>query len=522
MAAGQIRIPYDSLTLAAVVEELQGFVDGKVQGIRQPNEHDVAIGLYARGAEAMLLLSCHPQFARSYLITRRPANQSQPPAFCAALRARMDGSRLVAIRQISGDRVLEIEVEGSQGTHVLIAELMGKHSNLILTEASGRVVSAAKWVGRSKSSRPIQSGVRYERPPVMGRDPGEALLSPFLRKLLAARNQGLEEALADGFHPVLSVGNGAYPVSVEALGLPEFPRSSISVALEQHFNAAIPEHEANTLRASLVAQLERVILARDVALSDLRQAEELGGKAGQMQRTGELILAYGPGAPIGATVLDAYDYEGNAVQINLDPELGFKENANFYFEKAKKAKGRMGLVRDQIARISADRDQVMALLARIEEEPRLDRLRELQEEAKSRRWLTNQPSPTRTKEERPYEGHRIRELVGPGGVQVLYGENAESNDYLTLRVAKPNDYWVHIRGATSAHVVIVTRNHPEKISKEHLMFAAKVAVQNSPSKHSGYVAVDYTLKKYVRKPRGAAKGTALYTHEKTLHVDGDA
>jgi predicted ribosome quality control (RQC) complex YloA/Tae2 family protein len=103
---------------------------------------------------------------------------------------------------------------------------------------------------------------------------------------------------------------------------------------------------------------------------------------------------------------------------------------------------------------------------------------------------------------------------------VLFGENAESNDYLTLRVARPNDYWLHVRGSTSAHVVIVTGNHPEKIGTEHLIFAARVAVQNSASKHAGYVPVDYTLKRYVRRPRGAPKGTALYTHEKTLHIEG--
>ena len=110
-------------------------------------------------------------------------------------------------------------------------------------------------------------------------------------------------------------------------------------------------------------------------------------------------------------------------------------------------------------------------------------------------------------------------LMAPGGLTVLYGENAESNDYLTLRVAKPSDWWLHVRGHVSAHVVIQTRNQPEKVSKEALMFAAKVAVQHSSLKHSGYVPVDYTLKKYVRKPRGGPKGTALYTHEKTLHVE---
>jgi predicted ribosome quality control (RQC) complex YloA/Tae2 family protein len=125
----------------------------------------------------------------------------------------------------------------------------------------------------------------------------------------------------------------------------------------------------------------------------------------------------------------------------------------------------------------------------------------------------------KAKEDRPYEGHRVRELLGPGGFTILYGETAEANDYLTLRVAKPNDYWLHLRGGVSAHVVIQTGNHPEKVQKEVLLFAAKVVVQHSPSKHAGYVPVDYTLKKHVRKPRGAPKGTALYTHEKTLHIE---
>jgi len=113
----------------------------------------------------------------------------------------------------------------------------------------------------------------------------------------------------------------------------------------------------------------------------------------------------------------------------------------------------------------------------------------------------------------------VRELLGPGGYKVLFGETAEANDYLTLRVAKPNDWWLHVRGHRSAHVVVPTQNQPERVGMEVLLFAAKVAVHNSPTKHSGYVPVDYTLRKYVRRPRGAAMGTVLYTHEKTLHVE---
>lgn len=514
-----MRIPYDSLTLAAVAEELGAFVEGRVQGVRQPDANTVVLGLYAGGREAMFLLSCHPEFARAHFVTKRPANPPQLPTFCATLRSRIDGGRLVGVRQIAFDRVLELEFETSEGRHVLIAELMGKHANLILVDEAPRVITAAKIVGRGKSSRPIVSGGKYERPPVMGPEGAPPKLGKFLTNLLEARGQSLDEALGGGFRPVLSPGNGAYPLSVAALGLPEFSRASISVALEQYYDLEIPEREAAALKASLLSQFERILLAREAALADLRQAEEQGGRAGRMQRFGELILAFGAAAHEGASVLETADYDGAPVTIKLDPELDYRANANRYFERAKHAKGRLGFVREQIARLAADQDDVLALAARVESETRLDRLRDLQEEARRRRWLTTPAPPAKNKEDRPYEGHRVRELMGPGGVTVLYGENAESNDYLTLRVAKSNDYWLHVRGSQSAHVVIVTRNQPEKISREQLLFAAKVAVQNSPSKHAGYVPVDYTLKKYVRKPKGSPKGTAFYTHEKTLHIE---
>lgn len=522
-----MRIPFDSFTLTAVVLELERYVGGRVQGVRQPDENTVHLGLYAGGTESALLLSCHPLFFRAHLVTRRPANAPQPPAFCATLRARIDGGTLVAVRQVAFDRLLEMDFDGPKGPHRLIAELMGKHSNLMLLDETGRVVSAAKWVGRSKSSRPIQPGAPYAYPPVLSlpvnkavsvRTPEEWVnaageqVPPFLRKLIAAG--GVPQVWSPEFAP----GAGAYSVALAPLGLTSHSRVSISIALEQHYELAIPAHESEALRSSIVSQLERVVLAREVALQDLRQAEEAGGKAGLWQRRAELVLAYGPSAPAGAKTIQAWDYDGTELEIAVDPELSFKDNANALFEKAKHAKARLGQIKDQITRLEQDRQAVVGLLQRVVEETKLVRLRELQEEAKSRRWL-NLRTQSVEKEDRPYGGFRIRELMGPGGITVLYGENSEANDHLTLRVARPNDYWLHIRGSASAHVVILTGNKPEKIQKEHLMFAAKVAVQNSPSKHAGYVPVDYTLKKYVRKPKGAPVGTALYTHEKTLHID---
>jgi predicted ribosome quality control (RQC) complex YloA/Tae2 family protein len=440
----------------------------------------------------------------------------------------------VGIRQIGFDRVLEIDFEGTEGAFTLVAELMGKHSNLMLLDGSRRLAGAAKWIGPKLSSRPIQAGAKYVRPPfppkpsLLEAQEGDDLTayegaSPFLVKLAGAIGlRAIQEAASKGdYHPVLALGSGAYPISVAALGLEEHSRSSISIALEQHYDQAIPAAEAEALRTSLRGQLERVILARETAIGDLDQAIEAGEGAGKWQIMAELVLAYGSGLQEGASSLDAHDYEGNPVTIKLDPELSFKDNANRLFDKAKRAKQRLGFVREQRMRLSGDLLLIQSLVEEVENAKRLRELQGMLEQARNHRWLHKQPVPTTRKEDRPYEGHRIRELLGPAGLTVLYGENAESNDYLTLRVAKPNDWWLHVRGSVSAHVVIQSRNQPDRVPREALVFAAKVAVQNSPSKHSGYVPVDYTLKKYVRKPKGAAKGTALYTHEKTMHIDLD-
>ena len=510
----RLRIPFDSITLQAVVDELQEYVGGLLQDIRQPTDTEIVLGLYHRGASGFFLISCHPEFARAHFITKRVGNQIQPPQLCASMRARIEGAKLIEVVQVEGDRILQMTFEGTSGVHVFIAELMGKHSNLIFCDQAWRTLSAAKWVGKSKSRRPIQPNTPYVLPPVMHKD-GGVPSSPFWERLLLA-NPGI---ISPPFCPVISPGNGAYPYSVAALGVEEFRRGSMSIALEQHFDQAIPAYYAESIRSLLLTQVHRGVLAKEVALNELEQAESAGGKAPTWQRFGELVLAYGPSQPSGGSQMVAWDYDGTEVTIQLNPEMSFKDNANAYFERAKRAKSRLGMVVEQIQRLRQQHRDMVLFLEKVGGANRLDELMSLKEEAGKHRWLNLQAIPIAKKEDRPYEGHRVRELHGPSGYVVLFGENAEANDYLTLRIARSNDYWLHVRGDTSAHVVIQTRNQPEKVQMDVIRFAAKIAVQNSKAKHSTFVSVDYTLKKYVRRPKGAAKGSVFYTHEKTINVE---
>lgn len=531
------KIPFDSLTLAAVTCELQPLVGGKLQRIVQPTERNLTLGIYGVGKESYVLLSCSPVFARMHLAASIPASTGEQPPLGAALRRFADGARIAAIRQIGFDRQVEILLTKSEGTSRLIAELTGKHANLVFVGPDGKVLAAAHYVSSRQSARTILPGQAYEPPPFPHRKPifmattleeieDSEGASPFLRELLSvqqdplAKLRQIREAVQNcRFEPIATLEHGAYPISAADLGFEEHRVESISLSLESHFGRLEQTAEREAVRSRLLGPLKRVLLAREVALSELRQAADTAKRAGELQLKGELLLAYAHSIEPEATRFETQDYEGSPLTIELNPELSPLENAQRLFEKAKRAKSGAAHVQEQTARIESEVLDLLAHIRRAEDAADIDELRDLEERAKGRRWLHETRAPAKSAEEKPYEGHRIRERLGPGGVRVLFGENATSNDYLTLRVARPNDIWLHVRGSTSAHVVILTGNRPDRIGSEALLFAARIAVQSSASKHSSYVPVDYTLKKYVRKPRGGKAGTATYSHEKTLHVE---
>lgn len=571
------NIPYDSLTLAAVTHALQPLRGGRVQHIAQPAEHDILLTVYVRGmGEVYWLLSCSPQWARTYLLSYRLPNPPQPPPFCMALRKYLQGGTILTISQRRFDRVLDVEVKGQEGrTFLLSAELMGRHSNIILVAPDERILHAAKLVSsRVSRVREVLPGRPYAPPPAEERpdprlvreeqflawlqqntllDPAEWLrthfegVSGFLANEIVARARRLggatsPEALWNAFHSVFEVartGNwepvlvrdeahrpiGAYPIPLASL--PEeqqHPRSNIHVALENYYAVAIPRAQVEQQKRSLQSTLQRVLSARRNALQQLEQGVQERAKATQYRRWGETLLAFLSQVPRGAeevTLPDLYSADGATLTIPLDPTLTPQQNAERYFARARRVEQNTERLQSMCRRLRDEERQVQDALQRLEAVHDVAGLTALREEITARGWMTPPAGvsgevPAQSQEN--FEGKRIRVHVAPGGWQVLVGENAEANDYLVTRVAQPNDWWLHVRSGTGAHVVIRTNNNPQAVPRQVIEFAAQLAAANSPQRHSSLVPVDYTLRKYVRRPRGAQPGFVTYTHEKTLHV----
>jgi predicted ribosome quality control (RQC) complex YloA/Tae2 family protein len=124
--------------------------------------------------------------------------------------------------------------------------------------------------------------------------------------------------------------------------------------------------------------------------------------------------------------------------------------------------------------------------------------------------------PTVSKEAQTPSG--FREFTVFGGMKVLVGRNAKQNDELTTHVAKKEDLWLHARGVPGSHVVLQSGGR-KQIPKEAIEQAAELAAFYSEAKTQSLAPVSYTLKKYVRKPKGAGPGAVVMEREEVIMVE---
>ncbi len=524
-----MKISFDSLCLAAVVSEAERLEGGRLQKIVQLDDYSLALGIFQDSQENWLYVSCDPQFARAHLLTGKPEEIKPAPELCKQFRKRLKNGRIVFIRQRGLDRILEIGIAAADGDFQIVAELMGRHSNIMLVDSARTVLACARSVSPKQSKRVVQAGKKYIEPPfeskpsLLDASAADELRSyegwsPTLQSLIdgGAQLTDVHQAITSGEwapHSLQSVG--AYPLPFPGA----HPRESISVALQHHFESAVHLAKLKQIQTSVLTQLRRGLKARASALKGLELALDTASRASELQMHGELMLAYQYQIQPGDAELVTVDYDGAPITLKLNPEKTPIENAQRLFKKAKNAKRGAEEASEQKTRISAEFEALKEAIAAMETAESIEDAEAVKQDAKKRRWLLEQQVSGLKKEDRPYEGHPIRELTSPGGWKVLYGTNATSNDYLTTRVAKPADWWIHVRGGASSHVVIQTNGRPEKVPMADLIYAARISKKNSVMKHASYVPVDYTQKRYVRKPRKAAPGLVTITKEKVIYID---
>ncbi|MDQ2986369.1 MAG: NFACT RNA binding domain-containing protein [Armatimonadota bacterium] len=484
------RIPYDAMILSAVLKETAGLVGSYIDRIRALDDSTIIV----RTREVSLLVSADPRAPRFYPVTSAPKS-ADVGGFFRLAKDRMENGRIDALEQIGFDRRFRLVAKG----HELVVDLMGTRANMTLLGSSGAA-------GRLRRITPPMEGGPTSLSEAVTLRQG---LSKVLMNELDLIGDDDLIAKAEHLSVVYYAGVGAYPFPLASIAAKPMQMAHLGNALEKYYSDVIPQLENEALARTLRGQLESARKARVKSLAQIDEVLDTAGRARKLQTYGELILAY---MPEGAAKFETVDYEGSAIEIALDSEKTPVENAARYFSKAKKAKNAAGDLAPKAERTRRELALIEGWLATLPEG-----VQSVAESARASGMLRDQQPPPEKREVR-HEGHRVRETEIDGYV-VVWGENATANDFVTTRIAKPNDYWLHVRGAHGSHVVLKTNNKPERVAQEILVKAAKIAAKTSNQKHAMHVPVTVTLAKYVRKPRKSAPGAVTFTNDKTLFVD---
>ena len=557
-------MPQDAVTLRYAAKELSAaLAGGKINKITQPVKDEIDLTVYAGGKTRQLALSANASFCRAAFSDLARENPLTCPSFCMLLRKHLLGGTVEKVEQCGSDRVIAFTVSNrndlkDETKKVLYAEIMGKYSNLILTE-NGVILGAIKTASLDEAKkRPVMTGFFYAPPPSQekadltdenallavlsaysGSDPGEYLFSrvkgfsyatateagAFLEKsgtlgdpksaytaLLAflAPASPRPCVLYQGEKPVdfflfpyetLAGKYKFFPDLLAAENAFYTQKESTGMLVEgrKRLENAVKQHE-NRLKRRLAS-----IAAKERDCADLET----------LKKKGEILTANLWQIPAGAdhvVLPDYYEAEGATVKIALDPTLSPSENAKRIFKRYDKAKKTLIAVAPQRAETEAELGYVESVYEEIDRTETYKELAEIEAELISAGILKPQNGKKRQEAStRPL--HFIKD-----GFSVFVGRNNLQNDALTSS-AKGGDIWLHTKDYHSSHVIVETQG--KAVPDAVLVFAAEVCAYYSKARNAGKVPVDHTLKKHVKKPSGAKPGFVIYTDQKTLFVSAD-
>ena len=566
-------MPFDGITLGFTVKELsQRLCGGKIDKVQQPEKDEIIITVRKDGESLLLLLSSDPGCARAHITNEKKPSPLEPPNLCMLMRKHLTGGRITQISQLKCDRIMAIDIAhtdelGDRAFKRIICEFMGKHSNIILVNADGKILECARHITDVMSSfREVLPGLAYRDPPAHGKLNFEAVtaeallsfpawrpgsgakaiknsisgISQSLAQELCLRTGGSEEyeiteesasvfasAVAECLNRFINEpaeprvyldaeGNAADVSAFELLsldGTDSREYKTISDAFDAYYtikaDADRIQQKISSIAHVLKQNHERLCKKAAIQLDALTSSE----RSEEYRVKGEMLAASAYMIKKGmkqVTVPNYYSEDCSNITIELDEKLNAAANSQRYFKLYKKAQNARKLAGEQYQKAKEEIDYIENQMENLSKCADDASLAELKEELVKFGYIKRTLQRTRIKQLPPSKPICVK----LDDAEIFIGRNNLQNERLTFG-AQNDDMWLHVKDAPGSHVIIKTAS----LTDETLLTAARLAAGCSSLKASSNVAVDYTLKRYVKKPSGSRPGFVNYTHQHTLYVE---
>lgn len=570
---------FDGITVSAIKAEIEDkILGGRIDKVYQPEKDEIILGIRSMGQAYKLLLTSNASNPKFHFTQTNPSNPMTPPLFCMVMRKHLQSGKIIKIEQPDFDRILNIYVEslnelGDYSVKKLVLEIMGRHSNIILTDENNTILDCIKHIGHDTSSvREVLPGREYTLPPsqgkintleldnnnfnevlennpsfeiqsviyknytgispiaaseicyranVNGSTPVEAL-TDIQKEVVFNKFAGLvEDIKANRFYPESITNEKGKTIDFSPIEMTQFnglkikKYTSISELIESFYAnrdfAYRIGQKTQDLRKLITQNIERCIRKKDIQMQTLRSIKNRD----ELRLKGELLTANIYSIKKGMTTVELPNYYSEnqeLVAIELDSNKTPSENAQKYYKAYNKAKRTFEALKDQIKSNDEELAYLESVLTSVNNCTDEQDVKEIRRELREEGYVKK----VKNQKDKSKKHSVPLHFISQDGFDIYVGKNNIQNDELTLKFARPRDIWMHTKNIPGSHVIIVANG--QTIPDTTLNEGAMLSAFYSKAKNSSKVPVDYTEKKNVKKPNGSKPGFVIYETNKTAYI----
>lgn len=566
---------FDGLFCAAVAQELNKWAGARVEKIHQSSQTCFYFQLYRDGKRGNFVISASASRPILAITEESVARPDTPTPTCMLYRKHLQNGRFIEAVWVENERIIRFVFDSADEMgyikrKFIYAEMMGKYSNIILTDDKNRILSASSTSDITAGVRSIMAGLTYEQPPKQdkisvfsvddasflalceeksGMRACDFLLKGFLgfspvvarevafcalgdceteinsenAPLLLAEFKRLVESLNNGdFTP-----NAVYDKENNGIEYSFIPLSQYGEAFEmreyESFSALLTDYFGRKEESVNIGRYSREILKtvnshlsrsqKKLALlkNELKDCEAME----DMRIRGDVITANIYRIRQGDSEVTGIDYEsGNEITVSLDVALAPAKNAQRYYKKYSKMKRASVMLAEQIQKTEAVCDYLVGVIGFIDRAASPKELAEIRLELAEGGFISDKSVGDKKKKT---PASKPLSFTTTDGLLLRVGRNNRQNDALTGS-ADRNELWFHIKGFHGSHVILTPNGNEEPTDRDYTE-AAMVAAYFSEKRGSSNVEVDYTRVRSLKKPSGSAPGFVTYEKYWSAVVD---
>lgn len=543
-------MPQDAFTLRHIKNCLsKKLTGGKISKVNQPDKNEIVLFIYTENGTVKLKICTSAKNNCVNIVSDEKNNPKVAPAFCMLLRKHLQNAEILNVGQIGFERIIYFDLkcfsEFSVSDLRLYCEIMGKYSNIVLTE-NGIILGALKCTSlETNMKRILFPGAKYTLPQPQDKiDPSDLRE---LEKLFSRKFGDASEFISDNVSGIATTtanemvdefgenitakqvyeyvfSNDVSPcITFDENGYKDFKVRSNSAnkikfddllqAQTTYYAYAQEKQIFITLKTKLnsalntgLKKVEKRLAAIVAKLYECERAEEI-------KLYGELITANIYALNKGddeCIAINYYDETQPTVKIKLDKRLTPAQNAQQYYKKYAKLKRTQESLTEQKQTAEKLEDYFNSIKTTIELSESTCDLVGIENELTSL-GLLKQTTETKKNVQikTPFRRYNVN------GFRILVGRNNVQNDDL-VRSSSPDDLWLHAKKYHSSHAVVQTDG--KSVPEEVIKVAAEICAYYSAGRNSDKIAVDYTYKKNVKKPNKSNIGFVTYNAQNTIIV----